>query len=35
MDLEGLPNIAKVGLVGGIAVMFVIGAVAIISWFFG
>jgi hypothetical protein len=34
MDLEGLPNVAKVGLVGAIVVMFVIGAVAIISWFF-
>ena len=34
MDLEQLPNAAKVGLVGGIVVMFVIGAVAIVSWFF-
>ena len=34
MDLEGLPNVAKVGLVGGIVVMFAIGAVAIISWLF-
>jgi len=35
MDLERLPNVAKIGLVGGIAVMFVIGAIAIISWLFG
>ena len=34
MDLERLPNVAKVGLVGGIVVMFAIGAVAIISWLF-
>jgi hypothetical protein len=34
MDLEGLPNVAKVGLVGGITVMFVIGAIVIISWLF-
>ena len=34
MDLEGLPNIAKVGLLGAIGGMFVIGAYAIISWFF-
>ena len=34
MDLEELPNVAKIGLVGGIVVMVVIGAVAIISWFF-
>jgi hypothetical protein len=34
MDLERLPNIAKIGLVGGISVMFVIGAIVIISWIF-
>ena len=34
MDLERLPNVAKVGLVGGIIVMFAIGAVVIISWLF-
>ena len=34
MDLEGLPNVAKIGLVGAIVVMFVIGGIAIISWFF-
>ncbi len=34
MDLERLPNVAKIGLVGGIVVMFVIGAVVIISWVF-
>jgi hypothetical protein len=34
MDLEGLPNTAKVGLLGAIGTMFVIGAYAIISWFF-
>ena len=35
MDLERLPNVVKIGLVGGIAVMFGIGAIAIISWLFG
>ena len=34
MDLEGLPNVAKVGLVGGIIAIFAIGTVAIISWLF-
>ncbi len=34
MDLERLPNVAKVGLVGGIGVLFAIGAIAIISWVF-
>ena len=34
MDLEGLPNAVKVGLLGAVGVMFVIVAYAIISWFF-
>ncbi len=34
MDLEGLPNVAKVGLVGGIVAVFAIGAVVIVSWLF-
>jgi len=34
MDLEGLPNAAKVGLLVGIGVMFTIGAYGIISLFF-
>ncbi len=33
MDLEGLPQVVKVGLVGGILVVFAIGAIGIISWF--
>jgi hypothetical protein len=33
MDLEGLPQVAKIGLVGGIVVIFAIGAIGIISWF--
>lgn len=34
MALENLPQVAKVGLVGGIVVVFAIGAIVIISWFF-
>jgi len=34
MDLEGLPQSMKIGLLGGIGIMFVIGAYAIISFFF-
>lgn len=34
MDLEGLPNTAKVGLLGAIGGMFVVGAYVIINWFF-
>ncbi len=34
MDLESLPNTAKVGLLTAIGVMFVIGAYVIISRFF-
>lgn len=33
MALEDLPQVAKVGLVGGIVVVFAIGAIVIISWF--
>jgi len=34
MDLEGLPNTTKVGLLVAIGVMFAIGAYAIINFFF-
>ena len=34
MDLEGLPNAAKVGLVAGIIAILAVGAYAIISNFF-
>jgi len=34
MDLEGLPQSMKIGLLGGLAAMFVIGAYAIINFFF-
>jgi len=34
MDLEGLPNSAKVGLLVSVGVMFAIGAYAIITLFF-
>jgi len=34
MDLEDLPQAAKVGLLGAIVAVFAIGAYAIISWFF-
>ena len=34
MDLEDLPQAAKVGLLGAIVIGFVIGAYGIISWFF-
>ena len=34
MDLEGLPQSMKIGLLVGLGVMFVIGAYAIISFFF-
>jgi hypothetical protein len=34
MDLEGLPQSMKIGLVGGLGVMFVIGAYVIINFFF-
>jgi len=33
MDLEGLPNAAKVGLLAGVGAVFVIGAYAIITLF--
>jgi len=35
MDLAELPNVVKVGLVVGIIVVFALGAVGIISSFFG
>jgi len=34
MDLENLPRVAKVGLVGGIVIVFVIGGIGLISLFF-
>ena len=34
MDLEGLPNIAKVGLLAAVVILFAIGAYVIISFFF-